>query len=845
MRALFSCITVIVACCASAGRPYEFVRAGRTVDDVPPLVDFEDGRAWGVTAAKAEASCEISQEEQLFGMYTLKLSYCGKGGAPLVSFAPPQPVALPASFDTMYVWVKGNHFGTGGNRELGVPNPELFAVFRAAQGGDVKISLSKIVWPDWHQVNRRFTEAERAKLAGASFAGFELSGGTQAEMLSLFFDNVAVFVDDLSSPLNLKPRARRNLKPLRGAVEGLNTGAGTLPFPTREDTIIPVTEEPKEGDLLAKFNGGATQGDRPDLLEVSTHRKGRSLIVDLYAPAGAVTAVTLGTASEAKVLKRFIVPYLAYDTYGKVRLMIDLLEGGWYRSAVFDWYRSNASELGTSGEPQTMLYHPKTDGTFNPVSERIVITVSRNFADVLPVIPNPVSPYKAIAGTHAWRTHGTTDHAFDREFWREVRNAGIKHVAVNDHETMWRDRGESFTFRTEAAPGRGGDAGAADYSRFMRRELGYVYGPYNNYTDLSPMNAHWRRNLITRNRDGSMTTAWFRCYTPKAVFGPEYCERILPVLQEKFSFNTAYCDVHTVFPPWCRTDYDARVPGAATFTQTFYAWGELMMLQKRYWGGPVYSEGGHHFFMSGLTDGNYAQDRGYDFLTQPWIVDFDVLRIHPLECNFGMGSLAMFSPGQTFEERLRHRPHTPTEKDRDELIDTFLTATVAFGHAPFLVLDYCFVPSKNFGPAYHGPTKMDMANGLPVALKSYAMVQPIAARYTQAEAVRIAYFDADGNALTSSEAIASGAVARNQLLVEYSDGTFVVANGHASDRLCVTVDGQVCRVPPKAFKAWTRDGKVRVEIAEGEDGRRQYVSECPEFSYRDGRLSMKDGASCR
>ena len=828
----------LTAGCACAARPYEFVRANRTVDDVPPLVDFEDGKAWCATAADAAASCEISQEEQLFGKNTLKLSYCGKGASPRVTLAPPQLIALPKTFDTLYVWVKGNHFGTGGNTDLGVPNPELSAVFRLAQGGDMKVSLSKIVWPDWHQVNRRFTEAERAKLAGASFAGFELSGGTQAETLSLFFDNIAVFVDDLTSPLGVRPRARRNLKPLRGAVEGLNTGAGTLPFPTREDTIIPVTEEPKDGDLLAKFNGGAVKGERPDLLEVTTHRKGRSLIVDLYAPAGAVTAVSSGTASEAKVVKRFTVPYLAYG-HGKARLNIELLEGGWYRSAVFDWYRSNASEIGASGDAQAMMYHPKTDGTFNPVSERIVITVSRNFADVLPVIPNPVSPHKAITGTHAWRAHGTSDHAFDREFWREVKKAGIEHVVVNDHETMWRDRGESFTFRTEAAPGRGGDAGAADYSRFMRLDLGYVYGPYNNYTDFSPMNAHWRRNLVSRSRDGSLTTAWFRCYAPKAVFAPEYCERILPAMQAKFAFNTAYCDVHTAIPPWRRTDYDARVPGAATFAQTFYAWGELMLIQKRYWKGPVYSEGGQQFLLSGLTDGNYGQDRGYDFFTLPWIVDFDVLRIHPLECNFGMGTLAMFSPGKTPEERSRHRPHTPTEKERDELLDTFMTATVAFGHAPFLVLDYCFVPSKAFGPAYHGATKMDMENGLPVALKSYAMVQPIAARYTQAEAVRIAYFDADGNALTSSDAIASGAVARNQLLVEYSDGTFVVANGNAHERLCATVDGQACRVPPRAFKAWTRDGKVRVEIAEGADGKRTYVSECPEFTYRDGTFTRR------
>ena len=819
-------------------RPYEFKAAKRDKDDVPPLVDFEDGVAWRVQTADAAARCDVTQMEQLFGTNTLRLSYCGKGPSPRVSVVPPQPVALPAVFDTFYVWVKGNHFGHGGNTDFSLPNPELSAVFRRAQGDDVKIPLAKVTWPDWHQVNYRFTAAECEKLAGASFVGFELSGGTQAQYLQLHFDNVAVFTDDLKTPLAVKPRARRNITPLQDANQGINTGDGTLPFPTREETIIPKTATPKKGDILAQFNGGAAKKEESPNLKTRTWRRGKSLIIDFHAPAGKVTEVSAGTACEAKVLKSFTVPYLAYGD-GKGRLRIDLLEGGWYRSAVFDWCRSNASGPGFSDGAFTMQYRPKTDGTYNPVSERLVITVSRDFAEVLPEIPNPVSPYKAVTGKNAWRAHGSFDHASDSAFWREMKKAGMEHVVVNDHETMWRDRGESFTFRSDAAPGRGGDAGAEAYSRFMRGELGYVYGPYNNYTDFSPMNEYWSRDRVTRRSDGSFVTAWVRCYGPKAIFAPEMCERIVPKAQAKFAFNTAYCDVHTATPPWSRTDYDARAPGAATFAQTFYAWGELMLLQKKLWNGPVYSEGGRQFFYSGLTDGNYAQDGGYKFLEQPWIVDFDVLKMHPLECNFGMGTLAMFSPGKTFEEIRRHRPHTPTEKDRDELIDLFLTATVAFGHAPFLVLDYCFSPPKAFGPAYHGPTQIDLEKGLPIALKSYAMVQPIAARYTQSDAKRIAYFDADGKAVTSSAAIASGAVARNQVFVEYADGTCVVANGSQMERLKAKVNGRVCDLPPRAFKAWTKDGKVRVEISEGADGKRHYFSDCPEFTFRDGTLTKK------
>ena len=283
-------------------RPYEFKRAKRDKDDVPPLVDFEDGRPWRMTTADAAAICEITQEEQLFGTNTLRLSYCGgqagrmsqatetarSASAPYqaIRIAPPEPVALPEAFDTLYVWVKGNHFGHGGNTDFSVPNPELFAVFRLAQGGEIKIALAKIAWPDWHQVNRRFTAAERAKLAGASFAGFELTGGTQAQYLQMHFDNLAIFTDDLKTPLGVKPRARRNLKPLAGAVQGINTGEGTLPFPTREETIIPKTSAPKEGDLVAQFNGGALGAAAAGDLQVKTWRQGKSLVIDFFAPAG-------------------------------------------------------------------------------------------------------------------------------------------------------------------------------------------------------------------------------------------------------------------------------------------------------------------------------------------------------------------------------------------------------------------------------------------------------------------------------------------------------------------------------------------------------------------------------
>ena len=156
-------------------------------------------------------------------------------------------------------------------------------------------------------------------------------------------------------------------------------------------------------------------------------------------------------------------------------------------------------------------------------------------------------------------------------------------VIVTDHETGWRDGGESFTFRTRAAPGKGGDQGQYDYARVMQDKLGFVYGPYNNYTDFAPVNEFWSFDLISRTPDNQLQGAWMRCYAPKPARAVEYCAKLAPEIQRKFKFSTAYCDVHTAVAPWHRTDYDARVPGSGTFAATFYSYGEIMLHQKKAW----------------------------------------------------------------------------------------------------------------------------------------------------------------------------------------------------------------------------------------------------------------------
>ncbi len=57
-----------------------------------------------------------------------------------------------------------------------------------------------------------------------------------------FCDSLAFFKEGLH-PLKFQPQPKRNLIPYRDEIVGLNTGPGTLPFPTREQTILPTNFE--------------------------------------------------------------------------------------------------------------------------------------------------------------------------------------------------------------------------------------------------------------------------------------------------------------------------------------------------------------------------------------------------------------------------------------------------------------------------------------------------------------------------------------------------------------------------------------------------------------------------
>jgi hypothetical protein len=272
------------------------------------------------------------------------------------------------------------------------------------------------------------------------------------------------------------------------------------------------------------------------------------------------------------------------------------------------------------------------------------------------------------------------------------------------------------------------------------------------------------------------------------------------VIQEKFQLRAAYCDVHTAVTPWRRVDYDARIPGAGTMRSQFYAFGQLMLHQQEVWNGPVYSEGGNHYYYAGLITGNKSDDRGYNLARDPWLVDFDLRKLHPLGCDVGFGKKNSFSDDMG-------KALTMEDWDR------FFAGTIAYGHV---------------GEFFNSRGRTN-----PLMVRSYFMLQQLQSAYASAEIKEIRYANEQGELLDTSAAIATDAFRRSQLRLTYDNGLMIWVNGHLEENWRTPH----AELPPGGYFAKSPDGSLEAASILA-DGHRVDRVFSPAYDFLDGRGKM-------
>ncbi|HOX38565.1 MAG TPA: hypothetical protein PL033_11300 [Candidatus Brocadiia bacterium] len=822
--------------------PYEM--AGRE-EERAPLVDFQNLDGWIAEGWDAEGKLFGSREQRLYRDKSAKLVY--KGTSPLATLLvrPEKPIPIPEPWDCVNFWNYGNAWCWVQESQ---PWLLVSVVVRDAAGKQYDLPMGVVDYEYWHLMHSRFRGSADAVKRPLEFVGVRLTNAGGGRERKFFLGPICFYKEELK-PLTFEPWPEK------------------LPFPTREETILPSNKvadfknsaskedattvfryegsdcvleyayAPKDGtlgDIETRFNGkrvrpcagggaalpGSHPGDpsisrrlksqsldnnvlkavwelkKDDIsvnLEYCIRIRQKSLIVEIAADNPAVEAMRLGRAEGVASPKIFKIPYLTYGGNDAYSLYAD----GLFYFCQFDWYVSDASELyggGSVGKDWAVYnggaaYNRKTDGMRNPVRERLFINVSPDFQETLPTIANPPSPMKEAQGDRLWRVKGGNNYAAELAEVRQRRNYGCEKVSIRYHEDFWRDGGESFTFRLNAAPKAGGDEAVRRFVADVK-DLGWRVGLYTNYTDFSPVNSFWSEDWVSRSSDGDWMRAWCRCYAPKPMISVKMEAELAPKIQEKFGENHSYCDVHTAVSPFSRVDYDARVPEAGKFRRTFECYGRLLYNEKFAHNGPVYSEGNNHWWYAGLTDGNYAQIISNAPPKEPMLVDFDLLKMHPLNMDAGMGAPGMF---------FRSGPYD---------LDQFIATTIAYGHIGYL--DWSDFASE---------------------LKIYYMIQQIQKRYAMVPVSQIEY-EHNGEMLDTSRALASGAYRKGRIHVTYENGTEVFVNG-SDESWKIAGPEQKFELPKWGYAAWRKeDGLLAYSAivpaggAEAESGARRRMDFC-------------------
>jgi hypothetical protein len=758
------------------------------------------------------------------------------------------------------------------------------------RGREFRIQLTDIRWKQWWLIHRKVpADTLRQMVWPANFAGIEISKGGNSDPRYFFCDSLAFFTEELK-PLEFKAQPKRNLKPFRGQNAGLNTGEGTLSFPTREETILPVNFEkdfeatvrqtgagrfefsyagkdarivyeyqPKIGSLseiTAAVNrgtpfrpmdgGGIRFTDTPagatsegrlvsanlngDVVEARFQHGSRlveynlrlwqkSLVLDAWCEGGEAVELSFGRVAGASNPKTITVPYITYRDANPRVLMSGGPASPLFTGIWFDWYRTNASEAWSAKEPKItadgaeinggMRYHPKTDGRRNNLYERIFITSSPVYEETLPTIANPPSLRQEEGRSVIWTVTSPGTFRADHERSRRIRSYGLDRIMQHSHEVTWRDEGDSNTMKIHSSPQKGGDAMLQWYIK-AQNDLGWLQGVYSNYTDFCTVNTNWNPDHVIRLSDGEWRRAWPRNYMLKPSKAVEFDEYYAQRIKEKYGVRMSYTDVHTCAQPW-RCDFDARVPGAGTMASLFYAYGQLLLNDQRVYG-PTQSEATFQWLYAGLQSGGYGWVyTDVNLLTHPLDVAFMLHKIHPLECDYGMG--------YTYYYLEQMDKDWERSANRREYVDLFLATTIGYGNMGWLVTDW----------------GLDDSFGIETMVRSYYLMQQLQQQYAFVRPRTIQYAAEDGRMLTVSQAHATGAIADSRLHVVYENGTEVFVNRGAKGVWSVKDHkGQSIELPPSGWLVFNAASGFH-EISANVGGRRIDHVSAPEYEFLDGR----------
>ncbi len=484
-------------------------------------------------------------------------------------------------------------------------------------------------------------------------------------------------------------------------------------------------------------------------LTITGRMQGKSLVFDIACDRPFLSGLRGGDWGPTMRRRQIALPYYSNSVWFLTRENL-------FAGAFLDWTTSRASSLdGTHA-----AYDARTDGTRNLLRERLVYTAAWHLAETLPNLPNPPSPFRAELSGRIMLDIWGGSFATVQSRLHTLAEAGFGPGTAILHDWQHSGYDNGLPAHIPANANLGGDPAMAALVGQAQAD-GIEMALHENYVDYYPNFEGFADTDIARAPDGARVGAWYNSGTKIQSFAVKP-SRILPLAKtqgpeivRRYGSAACYLDVHSAVPPWFHVDFEAGQPGAGAFQTVWDAHRALWAYERDLHHGPVFGEGNNHWYWSGYLDGVEAQfGQGWhdgSGTSAPLLVDFDLLKIHPLEFNHGMGY---------YERWWAHGPDA--RRGLLSLLDQYRMQEVAYGHQGFLG-----------GEAWHDA-------GLSW-LESHLM-RPLTARTALADPVAIDYFDGghwvDTTAAAKMDTSGSGAWSR--VRVRYGNGVTVWANGGAT-----------------------------------------------------------------
>lgn len=498
-----------------------------------------------------------------------------------------------------------------------------------------------------------------------------------------------------------------------------------------------------------------------------------------------------------------------------------VLPGQGFLGAYFDRLKSSAN----AAPRGTAFYRANSAGVVQAIQETIFLTLSRDPLAVLPRLPQPASPHRALLDTRLfldlWSEARYSD---DRARVEELARYGLRDICLVIQN--WRHFGSDRRLPSHypANPERGSNE---EFRRLVEtaRDQGWLVAIAEEYAAISQDSAYWDPHAVAHHADGSFRPGIRQQWAIAADEMLGFARLEALQIRRNYGPNAAFLGANVAWHPeemLHQVDLDAQNALSQTIDDAVGRAKQLAQFARSVYEGPVLGQGGEgpgrfDTYYAGYVDGVERRIEGGQ--AAPVIPDYELREVKPRMANYGMGLYGRFFP-----LRSGHATIDPNEVNWD----CYRATQIAYGHAGFLSTGSLPVDPQ---------VKWTPCGRLDQAFTEYFMLRALQEQYLTAPVREVAYWTADGWLDLGQALMHRLDLTNAQLRIEYENGLTVWVNRHPRAEWSVRAGGDTYLLPPNGWLGWNAEPRLLTYSALASGGRAD-VMLCDAYRFFNARSSV-------